>query len=129
MTAAIPTAGAAVRAYLAALPPDTRRELKRIRAAIRDAAPTAVEAFSYGMPAFALDGETLLWYAGWTRHYSLYPIGPDILRANAAALAGYAISKATVRFPLATPPSTALVRRLVGARVAALDGRKLRAHH
>ncbi len=43
-----------VRTYLAALPADARGHVEKLRAAIRAAAPGAVESFGYGMPAFAL---------------------------------------------------------------------------
>jgi uncharacterized protein YdhG (YjbR/CyaY superfamily) len=46
-----------VRKYLAALPPDSRRILKRIREDIRATAPGATEHFSYGIPGFKLDGK------------------------------------------------------------------------
>jgi uncharacterized protein YdhG (YjbR/CyaY superfamily) len=105
-----------VREYLAALTPDARKALRTVRSAVRAAVPAATEHFSYGVPGFRLDGEPLVWYAAFAKHFSLYPMGTAIRRTHAAALKGHATSKGTVRFPLADPVPLALVVKLVRAR-------------
>jgi uncharacterized protein YdhG (YjbR/CyaY superfamily) len=108
------------KAYLASLPPAVRARIKAIRDMVRAIAPDAVEVYSYGIPGFKLDDKPLVWYAAFARHTSLYPMTASIRKAHAAALKDYKMSTGTVQFPLDKPLPTALVKRLIKARVAEL---------
>ena len=110
-----------LQAYFASTPPKARAALKKIRAAIRSVAPGGEEAFSYGIPAFRLDGRPLVWYAAFKHHCSLYPMTGAIRRKLATELKGYKMSKGTVRLPLAKPIPVGLVKKLVRARMAELN--------
>jgi uncharacterized protein YdhG (YjbR/CyaY superfamily) len=109
-----------VDAYLASVPADTRAALQKLRKAIGAAAPRAEEGFSYGLPAFRLDGRPLVCFAAATNHCSFFPMSPAVIRAHAADLTDYETSKGTIRFSAGKPLPAALVRKLVKARIAEL---------
>jgi len=109
-----------VRTYLSSLPPNSRRALRQLREAVGAAAPGVTEGFGYGILAFRLDGQALVYCAGWKQHTSLYPLTAAMRRTGAAALKDYETSKGTIRFPITKPVPSALVRRLVKARIAEL---------
>jgi uncharacterized protein YdhG (YjbR/CyaY superfamily) len=113
-----PNASAEVRAYIAAQPPGARRRLKQMRTIIRAVAPKATEGFSYRIPGFRLNDKSFVWYAGFKRHTSLFPITGAIQRAFAKELEGHKTARGTVQFPLDEPLPTALFRKLVRARLA-----------
>jgi uncharacterized protein YdhG (YjbR/CyaY superfamily) len=98
-----------VDAYLASQPPATRRVLERVRRIIRKAMPGAEEVISYNIPAFRLHGRTVLFFAGWKEHYSLYPTTAPVVAAFKDELAGYEVSKGTIRFPLSEPVPVTLI--------------------
>jgi len=106
-----------VESYLAALPADQRAALEKVRRAIRAAAPGAEECFSYGIPAFRLDGKLVAGFSASARHCSYFPMSGRTIAALEAELVDYQTSKGAVRFPPARPLPAALVRRLVKARI------------
>ena len=107
--------------YLASLSAAQRGTLQKLRHSISQAAPRAEEGFSYGLPAFRLDGRPLVCFAAAANHCSLYPMSPAVIRAHADDLKKYETSKGTIRF-VAPLPAT-LVRKLVKARIAELSTR------
>ncbi len=110
-----------IDAYLATLPADQHEALQRVRAQVARLVPEAVEAISYGMPAFKLHGRGLLWFAAWKAHCSIYPLTDAFLKANADALMGYRRTKGSLHFTAQAPLPEALVERMVRARLADLD--------
>jgi uncharacterized protein YdhG (YjbR/CyaY superfamily) len=105
--------------YLAALSVEKRVALEKLRKAIRSAAPKAEECISYGVPAFRLNGKLLVALAAAANHCSFYP--GSTLQGFKADLKGYDTSKGTIRFQPNNPLPTALVRKLVRARMPQRD--------
>ncbi len=102
-----------VDAYLAAQPDETRAILETVRQAIRGALPDANEVISYGIPAFRLPAGTVLFFAGWKKHWSLYPAGKELVDAFRQELAPYKVNeKGTIQFPLNAPVPVELVERI-----------------
>lgn len=108
-------------AYLASLEADQRAALEKVRAAVKAAAPEAVESIAYQMPAFKYRGRPLAYFAAFKNHCSFFPASGAIVEANAAALAGYDVDKGTVRFPASKPLPAALVKKLVKARIKQIE--------
>ena len=107
-----------VEEFLAAIAPDKRAALEDLREAIRAAAPDATELINYGVPMFRLNGRNLVSYAAGKDHCSFYVQSPAVMEAHAADLAGFKTSKGTVNFTPDKPIPSALVVKLVTARIA-----------
>ena len=98
--------------------------LKRVRSTIRKTVPAAEEGISYQIPTYKLNGVPVIYFAGWKQHFSLYPASDDLVVAFKDELAGYEISKGTIRFPLSDPVPEDLIERIVSFRAEKLIQRE-----
>ena len=106
--------------YLATLDEEQRSVVERLCTTVRDAVPSAQEAFSYGMPGFTVDGQPLVWVAAWKRHFSVYPVSAEQLAAVALPGEKFEVEKGTLRFDAGAPPPYDLLTRLARARAQQL---------
>ena len=109
--------------YLSQVPEPQREALERLRRTIKSIVPDAVEAISYQIPTFKLNGRMLVSYAAFKHHCSFFPgAGPIEMHAN--DLKSFQTSKGTIQFTPEHPLSTTLVKRLVKTRIKLNEGRK-----
>ena len=104
--------------------PTQRAALEKIRTSIKAAAPNAVEGFSYGLPAFLIDGKAIAGFAAAKNHCSYYPMSGSVVATMGDALAKYETSKGAVTFPSNKPLPAALVKKLVKCRMAEIAASK-----
>jgi uncharacterized protein YdhG (YjbR/CyaY superfamily) len=102
--------------YIASFPPATQELLEQMRSTIQKAAPDAVEAISYAMPTFKLNGTNLVHFAGYEKHIGFYatPTGHEAFKDE---LSKYKQGKGSVQFPINEPLPLELVARIVKFRV------------
>ena len=113
-----------IDAFLAALPGDLRTAVETLRGQIAAAAPDAVEAIAYGVPAFRYRGRPLVAFsAGRTGNgpCALYVQSPTLLDRFRDRLAGFRTSKGTIHFTPAAPLPAGLVASIVRARMDETD--------
>jgi uncharacterized protein YdhG (YjbR/CyaY superfamily) len=104
--------------YVATVPAAARRNLVKMHSLIRSAVPRdATETISYGIPAFRNKAGVLVWFAGFADHCSLFPTAA-VIEVFKEELRGFSTSKGTIHFPIDNPLPTALIKRIVKARVA-----------
>ena len=112
----------AVTDYLATLDAAERDAFARVRDLAVAEAPGATEGTSYGMAALLLRGRPLLGMRAAAGHLSVFPFSPQVVAAVAGRLAGFTLSKGTVRFTPGQPLPADVLRDLVRLRRAEIEG-------
>jgi uncharacterized protein YdhG (YjbR/CyaY superfamily) len=98
--------------YIAGHPDDVQAVLRRVRGILRKALPGAEEGLGYRIPVYRQHGTYVVYFAGWKRHYSLYPASSRLVKAFGEDLAPYVVSKGTIRLPLDRPVRARLIERI-----------------
>ncbi len=106
--------------YIALFPENIREILTKIRAVIRQAAPSASEAIKYMMPTYVLNGN-LVHFAAQKKHIGFYP-SPSGIERFKNEFGDYKWSKGAVQFPLDRPIPYDLIRRITEFRVRENQG-------
>ena len=110
--------------YLARVAEPARSTLQRVRAMIRAAAPPeTVECISYQMPMYKYKG-MLFGFAAFKDHCSLFAATGSLVAQFASELKPYKTAKGTIQFPSDKPFPSALLKKLVKARVAQNDAKQ-----
>ena len=107
--------------YLATLDGADRDVLSGIRDRAIEIVPDAEQGMSYGMAALRYRGRPLISVRAAAKHLSVFPFSPEVVEAVADALAGYSLSKGTIRFSAEKPLPDDVVTRLVIARRDEID--------
>jgi uncharacterized protein YdhG (YjbR/CyaY superfamily) len=114
-----------VDTYLARVPEPARTTLEKVRATIRSVVPPeTTEGISYGIPMFRYN-EILIWYAAFSDHCSLFP-KTSVIETFQGELKNFRVSKGTVQFPVDKPFPSALLKKMVKARIAEIEIRRRR---
>jgi uncharacterized protein YdhG (YjbR/CyaY superfamily) len=105
--------------YIANTPKQVQSKLRQVRAAIRQAAPGAMERTDYfQMPGYSYEGYDydgmFVWFS-FKKPYVRLHLRPPVIQDHKSELAGCPTTKAIVSFPADSAISMPLVKKLVKA--------------
>jgi len=103
--------------YLAGLDEPKRGTLSELRRTILEIIPQAEQCISYGVPAFKVDGKTVVGFAAFKDHLSYLPHSGHVFQELPDELADYPKSTGALRFPIDKPLPKALVKKLIAVRM------------
>ena len=104
-----------IDAYHSHQPVNIRKTLEQLRQTIKQAAPLATEAISYGMPAFR-QNKVLVYYSVHKEHIGFYPT-PNPIVYFKSDLEKYNTSKGAIQFPIDKRLPLTLIKKIVKFRV------------
>ena len=107
--------------YFAGLDPESRGAFGKIRDLALEITPDAVAGMSYGMAALIYKAKPLIGFRAAQKHLSIFPFSPEVVAGVSGQLAGFDLSKGTIRFTVAAPLPDDVVREIVRRRAAEIE--------
>lgn len=104
---------ATVDEYINIFPKVVKEKLHTLRTLIKEEVPEkTVETISYGIPTFKLNGKYVVYFAGYKKHVSIYPIlhTDEQLKKE---IEPYIKGRGTLQFQLDKPLPVSLIRKVV----------------
>ena len=107
-----------VNEYIATFPKETQLKLTELRELIKHQLPNAEETISYNMPAFTINGERVIYFAGWKNHISIYPFYEEMKETIKGTQAYETSGKGTIQFPLNEPLPIEIIKKMIEFLIA-----------
>ena len=108
----------AIDKYLATVGAKNRALLRQLRKSIHAIAPDVEECISYRLPAFRFAGRIIAGFSATSKGCSYYPFSGTTLATLAREIEGFGHTKSALHFGPDKPLPTALLRKLLEARIA-----------
>ena len=108
-------------AYLSGLEPSVAALLGGIVARATELVPGTEQGMTYGMPGLVYQGRPLLSLRQTRDHLGYYPFSAAVVESVSGDLAGFSLSKGTVRFTLEQQLPAGIVDRMILSRRAEID--------
>jgi uncharacterized protein YdhG (YjbR/CyaY superfamily) len=104
--------------YLSLFTGETRTRLDTLRALIKKIVPKeAEESISYAIPTYKLGKNRLVYFAGYDKHVSLYPLPKSAPDSFMKQMDQYKTGKGTVRFYHEKPLPIEFIKQFVAYRL------------
>lgn len=102
-----------IEEYISSCPESIQNTLRLLQKTIREEIPNAEETISYGVPTFKVNGNYVVYFAGYKEHISLYPIFDALLEGLGNEDTYKKTGKGTMQFPFDQPLPLSLIRKIV----------------
>jgi len=113
-----------IDAYIKSAKKEAQPNLKEMHKLVQSLIPDGVECISYGMPTFKLNGKSVIGLAAFTNHLGFFPMSGSFLEDYKKDLEKYETTKSGLHLPLTGKLPTALLKKLIKARIDGIDQKK-----